>query len=417
MNRFSEHGTRAEPHDLTFLAGTPYVYHCHHFNLFHDQTIDDVLGEEAGFELRMRSSRDNFKPLLESLFARMSAWTVPEKIVLAQELFASMGQGRLSFEGEGATLTATGEHLHYGFAWREKYGARVRRIDPTDAVASGFVAALAQITSPDDAAFTGRERECVAMRASACRIVVEKDARPAGAVVREPEIVKHLGKSEGGLDEAEISGIAAGLSGFMKPVAGDARGLVDAFGVLVTQHLSGYYNETAFAAVRHVEAISPNVAAACEDLLREAGHVCVFNTFGNILLSPEWEGMVGPLTGDPHDIVKGCCAIARGLGFGRWTIGEHVPGKKLVLRTSSNYEAAHWLERFGVDVRSRAYFMQGAALAFMVLAQRVPWRSKPQLTPAFYDQLFRGEGIGYRITTPRCLTMGHEVTEVVIERM
>ena len=33
-------------HNHTFFAHTPVVYHCHHFNLFLDQTIDDALGSK-----------------------------------------------------------------------------------------------------------------------------------------------------------------------------------------------------------------------------------------------------------------------------------------------------------------------------------------------------------------------------------
>ncbi|MBX7197108.1 MAG: hypothetical protein K1X94_33980 [Sandaracinaceae bacterium] len=418
MNRFADHCHRVSPHDLTFLAGVPCVYHCHHFNLFHDQTIDDVLGESAGFDLRMRVARDQFGLLVANLAAKTGATLPAEIAALARSVFATMGQGNLAFEGIGASTRATGEHLHYGFAWREKYGARVRRVDPSDAVASGMTAAVARLTGPDNVDYLGRELQCVSMRAPSCQIVVERDARPdMRSVIAAPQILPRLpSQAVTGLDEDVISNITAGLDTFLRGVGGDERGLIDAFGVLVTHHLSGYYNETAFQAVRHVEAISPSVAGACEELLREAGHVCVFNTFGNILLSPEWEGLVGRPTGDPHEIVRGCTAIARGLGFGHWAIAEHAPGKRLVLRTSSNYEAAHWLERFGPDTRSREYFMQGAALAFMVLSQRVRWSERPQLTQAFYDQLFRGDGLGYRVSTPRSLTMGDELTEVVVEQ-
>ncbi|GAB4109960.1 MAG: hypothetical protein OHK0013_45720 [Sandaracinaceae bacterium] len=417
MNRFADHCHRVAPHDLTFLAGVPCVYHCHHFNLFHDQTIDDVLGERASFDLRMRVARDQFGRLLANLAKTLGASLPAEITALAQSLTATMGHGKLSFEGTGDATRAMGEHLHYGFAWREKYGTRVRRIDPTDAVAAGIIAAVARLTSPGELDYLGRELQCVAMRAPACQLVVERETqKEALPVVDSARILPRLtGAPVTSVGEDDIARITQGLDTFLRSVGGDERGLIDAFGVLVTHHLSGYYNETAFQAVRHVEAISPAVVGSCEDLLREAGHVCVFNTFGNILLSPEWEGLVGPVRDDPEEIVLGCTAIARGLGFGHWSIAEHVPNERLVMRTTSNYEAAHWLERFGPDTKSREYFMQGAALAFMVLANRVRWSERPQLTQAYYDQLFRGDGLGFRVSAPRSLTMGHDLTEVVVE--
>ena len=43
-------------------------------------------------------------------------------------------------------------------------------------------------------------------------------------------------------------------------------------------------------------------------------------TFGGIINSPEWEGLVGRPGGDPEEIVNGCLSIGRALGFGHWTI-------------------------------------------------------------------------------------------------
>jgi hypothetical protein len=417
VNRFVQYATLLEPHDLTFLAGVPFVYHCHHFNLFHDQTIDDVLGEDASFALRANVSASAFSRLLVSLFVRTNARTVPEKIEIAQALFASMGQGRISLELDDARARGRAAHTHYGYAWREKYGERVKRTDPADAVAAGFVAAVGDAIAGDGQRRVPSETKCIAMRADAC----EFDAPRGAALAERPpiptevELKRFLGASEGGLFEEEIATIAKGLQGFVKGVTGDDRGLIQAFNVFVTQHLSGYYNETQFAAIRHIEEKSPKTLESVESLFREAGHVCVFHTFGSILMSPEWEGMVGRLAGDPEEVVRGCVAIARGLGFGRWAIAEFSKGKRLVLRTTSNYEAGHWLARFGTSKRSRTYFVQGAALAFMVLAHRVQWSERPTLNQKYYDQLFRGKGLGFKVTPTRCLTMGDTATEVVIE--
>lgn len=72
-----------------------------------------------------------------------------------------MGHGRLALAtGPGGSGEATGTHLHYGFAWREKYGPQVRRESPADAFAAGFAAAACefieglpprQIVARDDA--------------------------------------------------------------------------------------------------------------------------------------------------------------------------------------------------------------------------------------------------------------------------
>ena len=109
---------------LTFLAGIPYVYHCHHYNLFHDQTIDDALGEAEGARVRTTAAHNAFRELLSAVFAAAGATTPAERISLATEVFAWMGQGRISLDVSSTGGRARSPSLHYGFAWREKYGAR-----------------------------------------------------------------------------------------------------------------------------------------------------------------------------------------------------------------------------------------------------------------------------------------------------
>lgn len=73
---------------------------------------------------------------------------------------------------------------------------------------------------------------------------------------------------------------------------------------------------------------------------------------------------------------------------------------------------------YGVNARRGrgCYFFEGAALAFMVLAHRVPWKEKPRLTQALYDDLFR-KGLGYRVHNALCVTRGDALSEVVVERV
>src|SRR3954469_19673633 len=108
---------------LTFLAGIPYVYHCHHYNLFHDQTIDDALGEVEGARVRTTAAHNAFRELLGAVFAKAGAITPAERISLASEVFAWMGQGKVSLSVSNGGGEARSASLHYGYAWREKYGS------------------------------------------------------------------------------------------------------------------------------------------------------------------------------------------------------------------------------------------------------------------------------------------------------
>ncbi len=178
-------------------------------------------------------------------------------------------------------------------------------------------------------------------------------------------------------------------------------------------HLTNYYNRISYDALDSLEHSAPGFVAPLEDLLRESGHVCAFNTFGGIMLSPEWEGMVGAPKNDAAEIASNCMAMGRALGFGRWSLAELTVGKRVVIRSSSTYESSYYLARHGKASRPREYFFQGAALAIAQLAHRVDWESKPALTQGFYDELFRG-GVPWRAEQTKSMQCGDEVSEVVV---
>jgi hypothetical protein len=403
-------------HDMTFFADVPYVYHCHHYNLFHDQTIDDALGEELSAEVRRKASHGAFYPFLENVMGAMNAETPAERTQLATQLFAAMGQGRLDLDAGPDGGWASGSFLHYGFSWREKYGSRVRRTFPVDAVAEGFAAATVELAHRlPFGSIAAREEECIATKHTGCRIRLtrQEPSTEPGAVVDRLAVAASIASDFGGLDEERIAQIASGLKAFMKPVVGDERGLVQAFNVFVTMHLANYYNESFYESVRLLEARQPGNVSLAEQLFAEAGTTCVFNTFGNLLLSPEWEGLVGPVPDSPEDIVSFCCAIARGLGFGRWSVHEFEKDKRLVLRAPSTYETPFYLTRYGKSERPRGYIFQGAGRAIATLAHDVVWSLRPKLDDALYQTLLGSRG-RWRAVQTACPARGDSYAEVVV---
>lgn len=403
-------------YDLMSTGGIPTVYHCHHFNLFLDQTIDDALGPGAGTELRFTAAREASHDFIRALVAHAGALTPAECLEAAQRTFAAMGHGRLQVSGDRTGGTATGEFLHYGFSWAEKYGQKVRRRRPADAFAAGFAAAALEVAqSLERETMSAEETACIATRAPQCTFTL-KPGPQAKAVtpVREPDVrAKVKPTFASAIGEDTIAAIAAGLRDFTAPLAGDERGLMQVFGVYVTIHLAGYYNRISCEALAHVVAKKPALVPMLEELLRESGHVCVFNTFGGILTSPEWEALVGSHSGDPQAVVLGALAIARALGFGHWTLAEYVPDERVVLRAPATYESVYHLARHGAADRPSEYFFQGATLAIAQLAHRIDWRRPPALTQDFYDSLFKGGALPWKVEQTSCTACGGDYSEVV----
>src|SRR5215470_1175667 len=160
-------------HDLMALAGVPAVYHCHHFNLFLDQTIDDALGPEGGTALRFTAAREAAYDLAMAIVVANGAVTPSERISAIQGVFSAMGHGRLNVASGPGGGDASGTHLHYGYTWGEKYGKTVRRRHPADAFAAGFAAAATEVAFdlPRESVAVN-ELECVALRQGQCQFAL-----------------------------------------------------------------------------------------------------------------------------------------------------------------------------------------------------------------------------------------------------
>ena len=419
MTDMSQLSSRIADYHLGFFAEVPTLFHCHHFNLFLDQTIDDALGAEQGPRVRMEAAQESAYVLLSAVTTAVGASTAVERVMVAQSVFAAMGHGTLELDVSADGGRATGSFLHYGYSWREKYGKDIKRRRPADGFAAGFVAAAAEVAHALPLWTLGaHEHVCVSMRAEQCRF--EVGPRTAPKPVPMPRVDAAATRTVlppviEGKFEPDIETIAQDLVRILEGVASDDRGLVQAFGVFITQHLAGYYNRISYATVDLLRESNAPLVPILESLFRESGQVCVFHTFGGILLSPEWEGLVGAPDGSVDAHVVGCTAIARALGFGRWTVQELEPERRLVLRTPVTYETPYCLIRHGKQASGTSHFLQGAGLAIMELAHRIDWRGSPQLDDALYRRLFSA-GAQWKVEQTADAAMGDEYCEVVVTR-
>lgn len=401
-------------HSFNFIADVPTVYHCHHFNLSWDQTIDDGLGADRSAAVRTHAAREAFHDLLAALSARVGAQGSADRLELARVVLGGLGLGSVRFDLDRYGGQALGDHLHYATAWMEKYPT-VRRRHPADALMAGYVAAAAEVAFdlPRDTV-RGREVECSTLGHDRCRFRADiGDAGPVTGPMGRDEVERAAGPVTSGHFEHEIQPIVDTLRDFTASIQGDERGLVEAFGLFVSQLPTTYYNRSAYDALRLLRRSSPQSVPVMQALLREAGHVCVFNTFGSIMASPEWEGLVRVPSGDPAETLAGCMAIARALGMGRWSVAEYIHGKQLMLRSPATYESTYFHAREGRAEESQCFMFQGAAVATMQLVSRVRWQPRPEINQALYEELFRG-GLPWACEETKCVATGDPYCEVVV---
>lgn len=412
----SENRSRIDSHDLSFFAGSCVVFHCHHFNVFFDQTIDDALGAERGTQLRTDAAHEAWYLLLSSLCTRMGADDPGARLELAANVFSAAGHGRLSFDAAASGGSATGETLHYAVGWQDKYGSRIRRQYAIDGFAAGFAAAAIEVARGLDAgALVCSESSCVATGADQCTFTISPSSAPFAVTGRGVEAWRAvLPEPSTGLHEERVSAITNGLVDFLGNVVGDDRGLVQAFGVLVTNHPADYYNHLSNRMLDITHRDKPQTLEVARSLLQESGQVCGFHTFGGILASPEWEALVGAPS-EPLDIIVGGLAIARALGFGHWCLEEYEPDQRLVVTSPGTYESVHNKVVIDDTRWPCSYLFQGGAVAMMQLAHRIVWQPRPTFSGSLYLKLRRDAPWACEQT--HCFARGDAHDRVVVTRV
>ncbi len=401
---------------FNFLSDIPTVFHSHHFNLFWDQTIDDALGPKLSTALRANAAGESFYDILAGLALDLAVSTPDDMLELAQATFAAAGQGRLTFEVDERGGRVLGEHLHFSTAYNEKY-RRVRRRHGLDALAAGFSAAAIELAHGlQRDSVRCRELACAAIDAPRCEFKAEVGVPgPMTGPMTRTQFDDANGGPAPGLFQAEADAIVDGLGALVRTLAGDTRGLIRAFGVYMSELPTTYYNRAGYDGLRHVRRTAPELVPVMHTLMREAGHACVFHTFGSILTSPEWNLVAPAPTGEPELTLASSMAIARVLGLGYWTVREYVAGARLVITTPATYEAAYFVNREGRASSPQCFFFQGAVVGLMQLVERVDWPSRPTFDRAEYERLFR-PGLPWRAEETTCVAQGDPCCEVVVTR-
>lgn len=197
-------------------------------------------------------------------------------------------------------------------------------------------------------------------------------------------------------------------------IAGDEEGMISAFGLYLTRHMSDYYNRISFAAARRMEGsgLEDDVRA----LLVEAGHVCAFNTFGGIMKSAEWDAVVRPMIETREDWIIGMTAVINAFGWGRWEVDELVPNERLKVRVEDSYEASGWLRDYPRSESPRCYLACGGVAGLMNLLYVGDITTAPDLTEEYYLELFRG-GSRFEAEEAACIAQGDAHCEFVATRI
>ncbi|MEO7327651.1 MAG: hypothetical protein ABI193_03665 [Minicystis sp.] len=419
MSAFVRRPRALDDRGLLSLGDQLVTYQCHHHGLFLDQTVSDALAGE-GWAVRRQAAFESAHALLDSFYGELEMTGADERLALAAELFASMGQGALSFalSAEGGLVQA--KDLHYGASFAEKYAGRIKNRRPVDTFAAGFVSAAASLAFPSDwGALEAEETSCIARdRWEDCTFALARRPEPPhfGVVVSRP-LVEQIPRAD---DEPLPSDTAlragAALTHLLPRALAREEGATPLFGPRLALVPASYIDQITFDTVHLIEKRAPELFPIVAALVREAAQSGAFHLLGGILASAPFREEHGPPARDEGERLEQLIGLMPALGWGTFSIAEHQPGRALVLQSFATHESVHHAIRHGDTVRSRLFFQQGVALALMQLLHRVDFTSAVPITPGSYDALFRS-GTRFHVQETLSPLKGDRVAEVMVEAL
>jgi hypothetical protein len=391
-------------------GGEAMILHCHHYNCFLQRSIQDAEYIDSAPVLIGAAAEVTFAQLTSMLPA--SAEVAARKTAV-EALYRACGFGLIDLSAVtdrgGEVRTAS---THYSTGWKEKFGHSKA---PVAFFSTGFLAgALAAIYRLDLNSIQARQTQCRSTGAQQDVFVLARGpVNFATFPRRQDPVLLPVGQDTEPATTVEREGITRAVAGMR--LEGNAQGMIPAFGVYLTRMYADYYNRISFAFERDMVAVSGREGIeVASGLFVEAGHVCAFNTMGGIMISPEWDALVLPMLKTRQDWLYGIVACVNALGWGTWKVLDATP-EAATFRIYNDYESLGYCSMYGTADHGISYLATGAAAGLMNLIYVGDIHKKPDLTPQFYDRLFKGAGVFDAVMT-RCQGKGDPCTDIRVTR-
>lgn len=397
-----------------FIVGNePQIFHCHHYNTFLQRSIQDPDYIDSKPFLIGAAAEVSFAQL-SVYFTENNLNEVNERKTFASDFFKLSGFGVIDFTDINRDGGKFETHSsHYSFAWTLKFGKSKK---PVCFFMSGWaVGALSAIYDEQLGAYSVNELLCKACGNDKDVFEIKREA-PNYSIYKSVGLGS-LSKTHNCVtppqNNVDYEGIYTALVGM--PIHGDERGIISAFGVYLTRMYANYYNRISFELLKELERIAGDEGIdIAETLLVEAGHVCAFNTLGGIMLSTEWYALIKPMLKTKEDWVHGIVAAVNAFGWGRWQI-KSLSESEAVFLIHDDYESCGYINMYGTAKRNISFLVKGGVAGIMDLIYIGHIENKPELTPAFYNTLFKGEN-SYKVESLSSKAMGDEFTSFRVYR-
>lgn len=379
----------------------PVIFHCHHYNLFLQQTVLDA--EKFG-DTRSILTNSATSVVYNSLTTMKNVPDSPEeRKKIVNEIYRKNGFGLLDFSDvreNGGRIKQKQSHFGRGYILRE--GKKASEMQ--DFFTRGFIsAALSFIYGKKPGEYVVSQTKCISVGHDYGEFEVENGGKTI--------VEKSFGFRNSGMVEVDFEGkwgnidpkkIADAM--MQMKIEGNDQGLIPAFGVLLTRMYANWYNEISFKTAKLITEKLPKENLA-RDLFIEAGHACAFNTFGGIMESPEWDAVVKPMIKTREDWIYGIIALANCLGWGTWLVEELKPYEYIKVRAYNNYEDIGFESKYMNSNEPISWLLTGGIAGTMNLLYKGDITKRPKLDEEFYVYLFR-QGRMFVGRETQCRSMG-----------
>ena len=364
-------------------AHEPGIFHCHHYNTYLQAVILDAEDYTPGIRQLLSDMAQEISYTQMSNAFKNNQLGESEKKRIAEDYYRFCGFGKIdlsAIDNHGGVVKA--ENDHYGIGWKVKFG---NAKNPVSHFSAGYLAGVTEaLYELKMGSLVSSQTKCIAMGDdySEFTITESNNGRSLSSSQQEGKFQESslVNPTETSVDYVAIRNALTSM-----PIEGHQdNGLIEAFDVILTRHYSNYYCNISYGFLELLtKHMGDDGRLTAVELLTEAGHVCAFNTFGGVMQSNEWNGLIKPMTSSKEDWVHGIVAVINAFGWGFWEIEELDPGKKLVLNVRSGYESNSYLDRYGKSEYPISFLATGGTAGIMNLIYTL---NLPEKTPLTLDE-------------------------------
>ncbi len=401
-------------HHRWVLGNEPMVFHCHHYNMYLQQTLLEAEYLQCEPLLVGAAVEVAYKQLT-NLFAQHRIEDVSERKALAESIYRWAGFGTIDLEPlyeNGGTVTT--QNSHYVLGWNARNNSPATR--PICFFTAGWLAgALAAIYDLPSHSFRATEKKCAAIFTDDyCEFELTRE-KADYVLFQSPGMGVLSSHKSRSVPESPVDydGILQAVT--QLPLVGNEQGVIPAFGVYLTRHYANYYNLVGFEFFHRInDTYGAEGREIADSLLTEAGRVCAFNTFGGIMQSTEWDALIRPSLQKKEDWVHGIVAVINGLGWGRWQVTK-VSEEEAEFVIHDDYESSAHLAAYGKSDYPISFLAKGAAAGIMNLVYTAQIDQRPEMTPELYQKTFKQDRY-YEAEPVASQAMGDEATVFRVRR-